>query len=85
LKSFFIIIQRLDIGDCPRLRMVSAGAFTRLPSLQFLRLANNARLRFISPLALRPGSSNSSSSSSTLFEFVFSKLFPLNLSYNIKK
>ncbi|KAL3095377.1 hypothetical protein niasHS_007476 [Heterodera schachtii] len=69
------MLQTLQICDCHFLRLVERRAFAALPNLQFLRLANNPKLQFVSPGAF--------SNNSLLFEVDFSNNSLSTLSPNL--
>ncbi|KAF7632199.1 Ig-like domain-containing protein [Meloidogyne graminicola] len=49
--SFSPLFQDLDISNCKHLRLIEQRAFAMTPNLQFLKLANNSQLQYISPYA----------------------------------
>nr|CAD2194218.1 unnamed protein product [Meloidogyne enterolobii] len=57
------MLQNLDISNCPNLRLIEQRTFSFTPVLQFLKLANNSQLQYISPYAFQ---------NSLLYELVIS-------------
>uniref|UniRef100_A0A915E3V4 Uncharacterized protein n=1 Tax=Ditylenchus dipsaci TaxID=166011 RepID=A0A915E3V4_9BILA len=47
------VLETLNISHCPKLRLIEARAFAKLPLLQTTILANNPMLNFISPSAFK--------------------------------